>query len=513
MNNQPGMTRPQPKPGVLSYDLVQKTFNVDFNSIHIPGTNIDYYKASSLLPNNSMQDVMVECIKDTDNNREVHHCIRDWNAIQAQEKLSLPGLLRYYECHITKKPNGSGYDMSFITEFAHASLRSVQSSGSPLELPDLIRMMIQVSNTLYEFGKAKLFHAAVNPETILLRRLDTGAVQYKLASPVPSLNLSGKKYTQREEYLPYIAPDLNSTKSDVYALSMAFLETAGVNMDTLMKIKSGNINTSHDGSVLGELAHVVLQAVDRNYLNRLTPTQLEIQSKNLLARISNSNFTKNDFVQKLEDIISGNIQKPTPQVQNHEEIRVDAGGNRDGPISPFDSISPIIKEDESPERKRTPFRSTLSKETVQKAFIITSLILSLLTIGLVIPILYKGYVDLKTSDQLAGAVDSIYENIYTVPFSEITVESSSCPSGYTTISSLGNWAGTAGFCYTGLVDTSVQKSDCAKYYEAQDSKNYSKWKDIVICWKPATGFTNFFTCSASQTSCYTGMKKILWNSS
>lgn len=72
------------------------------------------------------------------------------------------------------------------------------------------------------------------------------------------------------------------------------------------------------------------------------------------------------------------------------------------------------------------------------------------------------------------------------------------------IFSLGNWPGTYGFCYDKeIVDTSKGSSKCDKYIKAQDSQSSSKSKDIVICAKPVTGFSNSSTSSASQISCYT----------
>ena len=510
MINPPEPTGVWPKRGGVSYDPVQSTFNVDLSQIHILGINIDYYRASPLVPDDNLPDVMLECIID-DNLNELQG-IRRWNAIQALERLSLQGLLRYYECHITKKPDSNGCDIKMITEFAHASLKTILSPVGPLELTDLIQMMIQVSTTLCELEKAGYSHQSINPETIVMKRLDNGTIKYMLAASIFSIDIRGKKYTEREEYSPYIAPDQSydqrNIKHDVYSLGMVFLEMAGVNMDTLMKLKkwkASSLQESHDNTVLGELVHLVLQAVNQDYTKRLSPNELREKLEIQLGRVSDSIFTKNDFVLKFEEIIASSNLKLPSQEQNHEQIRVDIGRNRDNPVDLSDSISPIIRQDGVP-RRTSRISSRVSKKTLSRAFCMTSLILSLMTIGFVIVILYKGFVNLSASDQLAGAMDSIYENLNTIPFSEITVESTSCPSGYTSISSLGNWVGTTGFCYDmGFVDITTGSSGCDRYYDAQGSQNYSKWKDIVICGKPATGFSNSSTCSASQTSCYTGV--------
>ena len=85
---------------------------------------------------------------------------------------------------------------------------------------------------------------------------------------------------------------LCSIKSDVYALGMVFLEAVGVSMITLMRIKSGKININHDNSVLGELTHLVLQAVNQGPLKRLAPKELHEKFMAQLGRVSDSNFTR-----------------------------------------------------------------------------------------------------------------------------------------------------------------------------------------------------------------------------
>ena len=376
-------------------------------------------------------------------------------------------------------------------------------------MQDLIQMMVQVNTTLCDLERFGRSHQSISPERILMKRTDDGSVYYKLAAPISSIPISGKKYEERMDYLPYIAQGQvfypNSIKSDVFSLAMTFLWVAGVSRDNLMKIRSGALKfaqqTSQDDSALGELIQLVLQAVNYDYSQRLHPKEFGERLYALLLRASNQyDFTISNFVAKFEERLTtdhqifftaepGLIQLTTQRKDEDVEVK-----------SPQTGLPA-----ESRYNKQRTERNGFSCG-IKAAINFTSLILTMLTLGIGIPILYKGYVNLKTSDALAGAMGYIYENLNTVPFSSFTIAEGACPSGYTSISELGNWGGTVGFCYDLLmVDTEGISGKCENYYEELASQSYSSWKNITLCAQPVAGFSNSSQCSVSQTSCYTGV--------
>ena len=522
------------KPGGDCDEPVHPFYNADLHEIHIPGENIHFHKATPRNPADPNSNLMLQRISGSEDQMDVQWKSH-WDRIQELESLPIQGLLKYYTQHITKKPEGSGYDIMMVTEFAQGSIQSIQSSSSPLELLDLIQMMNQVNTTLCDLERFGHSHQSINPEVILVKRMNDGEISYKLASSISSIPISGKKYEERTEYLPYIAPSQsshpNDIKNDVYSLGITFLDVAGVSKDTLMKIRSGDVNNfqaSQDSSVLEELIQLVLEAVNTDYTQRLSSQEFGERLAALLARARDfHDFTLADFVRKFEEIeaIHAPLKDQIMITEEHHPTQIQLiVRDKDEGVSQRELPSPgtaspaqggnIIKESKITKlfKKCKPsyliaYVNKMSKKQLKKVLIFLSIILSLLTIAIVIDILYKGFAKLKASDELAGAMDYVYENLNTVPYASITVvDGSSCPSGFTNISSFGNWGGTVAFCYDdGFVDTDTPSGRCDNYYNAQASRSFSSWKNLTICAQPVTGFSNASQCSSSETSCYTGV--------
>ena len=516
--NPPTVIRRRIQQTEISYEPIQSAFTVDLNSVHIPGTDVSFFRVIPFNPDDSASDTMLERIVDRRIERD-NSWVDHWAHIQQLEKLVIQGFLRYYACYINKSQDSDGDNILMITEYADSSLRTKQMSSCPLQLLDLIQMLVQVNSTLCELEKFGYSHQSINPETLLIKSLADGSVCYKLASSISLINLSGGKYDEKTEYFLYIAPDhslhLQDIKNDVYSLGMVFLESVGVSEHTLAKIKSGTANylpERYDNSVITELAQLMLQAVHPDYTRRLSPKVFRNRLTPLLAQMNAiSNFSRKNFVDIFEEMATstGSNRKngKQRQKQNHELVQFSV--HSPDPVSQYhagnyERVSPSGHSCLS--RACPCLAKRWNKGTLQFAFCLASAFLSLLTIALDIALLVKAYVNLQTSDELAGAMNYIYENLNTVPFADITVAESSCPAGYTVISNLGTWGGTFSFCYDGgEVKKSATVGSCINFYGGISSQNYASWKNIKLCGQAVTGFSNSSQCSASQRSCYTGV--------
>lgn len=478
--------------------------------------------------------------------------IRRWNEIHDITSYAPNGVLHYSACHITKRPDGNGSDVYWVAEPVQNSLRNFYLNSFK-NLPDIVNIMYQVSETLCELSKHSKCHQCINPDTILIKHDPiTGRAIPQLSTWVGDLKIGGLTYDQRPEYSIYIAPDYSSmnhlppinhhpqmdnhSRNDVYALGITILELIGVSESRLMDFKTRSASEQTLSAMRSEkdveslLKYLLLKSVSPSHLDRPSITFLRDRFREIINRADElGQVNMGTLAGQIEDLNLSDQKSPQP---NHQPIvsplsnfqiggELIPTGNND--VSP-DTASPfpleVANNSTAPTRTssrrgtftrlRTLGRGYTLKSGIQGKFELCAsyLILLLVFAGVLLTSVIMGihYTGVPGGPDIRYAVQGVYENVNFVPIIDITFASTSggCPTDFEFIPSLGYWPGTKTFCYD-LGFIQMHWDDCWYHVYTRQGQHYVNWKGQYICVKRLPGFTNSTTCPSGSTQCAPGV--------
>ena len=223
------------KLNAASFEQIENFFIPNYSKILFSNTLMTAYEAKSV----NTADSSVYCLQKIKNipRSYVDTWIERWKYMIEMAKVDLSGVLKYLACHFEKTSNDNEkINVNLISEYTTGTLREAKSKFG-LNMSDIVRAMLQVSETLLKLKALGYSHRAINPDAIFVVENKDRTYSYKLGNFGEWMNTQEVKYHQRPEYSHTIPKDYHSdgpiSKSDVYSLGMTIIEIIGVNVEVL----------------------------------------------------------------------------------------------------------------------------------------------------------------------------------------------------------------------------------------------------------------------------------------
>ena len=390
-----------------------------------------------------------------------------WSEIQRIAKLSSTGvMLKYIDWYTDSKPGGDLCDVLIVTERIHTSLRNLHAVSKP-NLLELVCMTYELSRTLSELSKHGITHQRINPDTILLIKKRNGQMKYKLSNWASWIPLNEPDYQSRIEYRNYIPPEENfhgdASKYDVYALAITFLETVGVASNYLEQYKSKSIDMNYedpDISAVKILQRTLLNALESRKEKRMSIEGLRDRCKILLeyeSELAKANLQEfcesflniplvdSEYQQEkaMEDFGSSPKIKligGDANLQIEHEKDFSATSEMQKMFTPKKAESNVIYPlNEYGILALNGYNTRSQHDSLPKSIKIFRAILVICSLSFVIVFagfdsrIIKNHLTNNNSKsllELKGAIENIYMNLNSTPFSDIIL-AKSCPANYT----------------------------------------------------------------------------------
>ena len=291
----------------VSSEPIEKHYIPDYSEALFSNPLMTVYHAAST----TKIDNNFYCIQKIENVPHLYAVfwIKRWNHILEIMKTGNNGILNYIECFVEKGLAPNTNNIYYVSEFAATTLRIAKDTYN-LSLKEIIRAMLQITETLLQLQDSGYYHLNINPDTILVIENNDGTYTYKLANVGGWMKTHEVEYSKRPEYshtIPLDYDPFNSTsKSDVYALGITIMEIIGVNLDSLIdyKTKCMDPDYKHVNLIIQwALVKLLLEAVHPHPAKRLSLKDLRDQLKLVMNYQSELDEVEYDIIcASLEDV-------------------------------------------------------------------------------------------------------------------------------------------------------------------------------------------------------------------